>query len=140
VQPIEFGTYLKKCRKSKKLTIRQLDLYSGVSHSYISQLESGKRGIPSPEILKKFSKPLGIDYVELMEKAGYLEEVKLLKGMMGGELKARIPDKIDLQDKFVIDDLPIYMGDKELTPEMKRKLIDLAQLVFGTNDNSPKKN
>lgn len=70
----EFGTYLLKLRKSKKLSIRQLDLYSGVSHSYISQLERGLRGVPSPEILSKLSKPLGVDYEELMLAAGYMTQ------------------------------------------------------------------
>lgn len=72
----EFGEYLRKIRKSKKLTVRQLDLYSGVSHSYISQMERGARGIPTPEILKKLSKPLGVEYEELMRVAGYLKETK----------------------------------------------------------------
>lgn len=69
---VEFGLYLKKIRKEKKLTVRQLDLYSGVSHSYISQLERGVKGIPSPDILRKLSKPLGVDYESLMEQAGYI--------------------------------------------------------------------
>lgn len=68
----EFGEYLKELRKKKKLTIRQLDTYSGVSHSYISQMERGERGVPKPEILQKLSKPLGVKYEELMGKAGYL--------------------------------------------------------------------
>lgn len=69
----EFGSYLKTLRTQKKLTARQLDLYSGVSHSYISQMERGARGIPSPDILKKLAKPLGVDYEELMMKAGYFD-------------------------------------------------------------------
>ena len=67
-----FGEYLRQLRKAKKLTIRQLDLYSSVSNSYISQMERGERGIPSPEILNKLSKPLGVEYEELMERAGYI--------------------------------------------------------------------
>lgn len=69
----EFGVYLKRIRKAKKMTIRQLELYSNVSNAYISQLERGDRGIPSPDILKKLSQPLGVDYNELMEKAGYID-------------------------------------------------------------------
>lgn len=76
MEAVDFGSYLKGLRKGKKLTIRQLDLYSGVSHSYISQMERGSRGIPSPDILQKLSKPLGIEYEELMKKAGYIEENK----------------------------------------------------------------
>ena len=67
-----FGEYLRCLRKNKKMTIRQLELYSGVSNAYLSQLETGKRGIPSPEILKKLFNPLGVEYKELMIKAGYI--------------------------------------------------------------------
>jgi transcriptional regulator with XRE-family HTH domain len=70
----EFGSYLRELRKTKKLTIRQLDTYSGVSNSYISQMERGERGVPSPDILLKLSKPLGVEYAELMRVAGYITE------------------------------------------------------------------
>src|SRR5690625_3419220 len=56
------------------MTIRQLELYSGVSNSYLSQIENGNRGIPSPEIIKKLSKGLKIDYEDMMIKAGYFED------------------------------------------------------------------
>jgi SOS regulatory protein LexA len=68
----EFGNYLKKLRKENGLTIRQLTEKSGVSNAYLSQLETGKRGIPKPEILAKLHGPLNVGYDELMEKAGYI--------------------------------------------------------------------
>ncbi|ONK21193.1 immunity repressor protein [Bacillus sp. VT-16-64] len=71
----EFGEYIRKIRKNKKMTIRQLELYSGVSNSYLSQLENGKRGIPSADIIKKLAPPLGVSQTELMIKAGYIDEV-----------------------------------------------------------------
>lgn len=70
----EFGEYLRKLRKEKNLTIRQIETYSGVSNSYLSQVENGKKGIPSPSILKKLSKALKVDYNLLMIKAGHLDE------------------------------------------------------------------
>lgn len=75
----EFGDFIKGLRKEKKLTIRQLELYSGVSNAYISQVERGARGIPSPEILQKLSKPLGVKYELLMEKAGYITKEEIFK-------------------------------------------------------------
>lgn len=72
MNPKEFGTYLRSLRKEANLTMRKLDSLSGVSHSYISQLERGERGIPSPDILKKLAEPLGVEYGELMYEAGYL--------------------------------------------------------------------
>ncbi len=72
MNPKEFGDYLRSLRKDANLTMRRLDALSGVSHSYISQLERGERGVPSPEILKKMAGPLGVPYGELMYYAGYL--------------------------------------------------------------------
>lgn len=70
--PKRFGAYLKKLRKDNGLTIRELEKQSGVSNAYLSQLENGKRGIPTPDILMKIHEPLGVGYDELMEKAGYI--------------------------------------------------------------------
>ncbi|USK66269.1 transcriptional repressor LexA [Peribacillus frigoritolerans] len=69
---IEFGSYLRKLRKERGLSIRRLEEMSGVSNAYLSQIENGKRGLPSPEILKKIYEPLDVGYTELMEKAGYI--------------------------------------------------------------------
>jgi len=67
-----FGTYLKQLRKKRGLSIRQLSAFSGVSHSYLSQIESGKRGVPKPEILQKLAPILHISYEKIMKEAGYL--------------------------------------------------------------------
>jgi SOS regulatory protein LexA len=67
-----FGAFLKQLRKNQNLTIRQLEKQSGVSNAYLSQIENGKRGLPTPEILKKIHVPLGVGYDDLMEKAGYI--------------------------------------------------------------------
>ncbi len=74
MQP-EFGKYLQQLRLDKGLSIRQLANLSKVSHSYLSQVENGVRGIPSPDVLKKLAQPLGITYEELMQAAGYIEEI-----------------------------------------------------------------
>lgn len=70
---MNFYEALKRYRKQKGLTIRELAERSGVSTAYISQLEHGNRGIPSPEVLNKLSEGLNMSYSELMKVAGYLE-------------------------------------------------------------------
>ncbi len=60
-------------REWKGFSIRQLGALSGVSDSYLSQIERGERGVPKPEILAKLAKPLGVPYETLMMKAGYLQ-------------------------------------------------------------------
>lgn len=75
----KFGLWLKEMRKSRSLSTHELSNLSGVSQSYISHLESGrKKGMPSPEILKKLSVPLKVSYPELMRRAGYLDDGSLI--------------------------------------------------------------
>jgi transcriptional regulator with XRE-family HTH domain len=68
----EFGKHLKGLRKAAKLSMAKLAEASGVSQPYISQIERGERGVPSPEILKKLSTVLKTPYLDLMLKAGFL--------------------------------------------------------------------
>ena len=69
---MEFGEYLKKLREKRGFSIRNLALAAGVSNSYLSQIETGQRGIPSHRILRKLARPLKVDYEELLRAAGYL--------------------------------------------------------------------
>jgi transcriptional regulator with XRE-family HTH domain len=68
----EFGKHLKGLRKAAKLSMANLAEASGVSQPYISQIERGERGVPSPEILKKLSTVLNTPYLDLMLQAGFL--------------------------------------------------------------------
>jgi SOS regulatory protein LexA len=67
-----FGLYLRELRNNKKISMKKLEELSGVSNAYISNIENGKRGIPSPDVLKKLHGPLGVPYDELMERAGHI--------------------------------------------------------------------
>lgn len=69
-----FQEFLRAHREEKGYSIRGLAELTGISHTYLSQVETGKRGLPKPEILKKLYKPLGVDYRTLMEKAGYINQ------------------------------------------------------------------
>lgn len=72
----KFGKELKRIRKSKGLTISSLSERTGVSSSYISQIENGKRDTPQPELIKRLSRGLGVDYFILMRIAGYLDSAQ----------------------------------------------------------------
>lgn len=68
----ELGEYLEKIRKSKDLSLRQVDYKSDVSYSHLSMIEKGTRKA-SPLTLKELAKVYNLDYVDLYEKAGYLD-------------------------------------------------------------------
>ena len=70
---IEFGFYLKELREKAELTIRQVEIKSGISNSYLSLIENGKRGIPKPSILKKLAPVYKVPYEELLKAAGIIE-------------------------------------------------------------------
>lgn len=144
----EFGEYLKGLRREKKLTIRQLDLYSGVSNSYISQMERGSRGIPSPDILKKLSKPLGVTYEELMSKAGYFDSGEekfedLLRKVFKFFVIYMDKESQNLADLLKEIDSSINPSEYDfnetydyLTLEEKIKLLHLFLDMFLSNDGS----
>lgn len=69
-----FGKKLEALRKTKNLSQKQLAEEAGISPSYLSRVERGKRNIPHPGILKKMATPLGLSEAEILILAGYLPE------------------------------------------------------------------
>ena len=69
-----FGSYMKLLRKSKGLTLKQVESQAQVSNAYISQIERGLRRPPHPDILKRLAKAYDVPHRELLIAAGYLEE------------------------------------------------------------------
>lgn len=68
----ELGEYLEKIRKNKDLSLRQVDYKSSVSYSHLSMIEKGLRKA-LPLTLKELAKVYNIDYIDLLEKAGYID-------------------------------------------------------------------
>lgn len=129
MKAIEFGQYVKKLRKNKGMTIRQLELYSGVSNSYLSLLENGKRGIPSPEVLKKISVPLDHSYHDLMAKAGYLKDYDTINEYLEEapeDIKHLFsnPDILVNLDKMLKDVFILFIDLLGVTPDF---MVDLLE-------------
>jgi transcriptional regulator with XRE-family HTH domain len=69
-----FGSYMRRLRKSRGLTLKQVETHANVSNAYISQIERGLRKPPHPDILKRLAKTYDVPHRELLVAAGYLEE------------------------------------------------------------------
>lgn len=69
---IEFGNWLRRKRKEKRITLSQLGSLSGLSKSYLSQLENGKLENVTYRSLKSIA--IGLDL-----------PVGTLSGMVGGD-------------------------------------------------------
>lgn len=79
----ELGALLRGLRGKRSL--RDVAEATGLSHSYISDVEKGyRRGTktplnPSPDTLKKLSDAYDYPYEDLLEKAGYIEKSSLFR-------------------------------------------------------------
>lgn len=71
---MNFCDYLKQKRIENRLSQRDLSKLSGVSYSYLSQLETGARNVPKPQILKQLAPHLNVSYEELFKEVGYLTD------------------------------------------------------------------
>ena len=69
---IELGKFLKEIRENKKISLREVEKLTGVGYSHLSMIENGKRNV-TPALLKNLSNIYNIDYIDLYEKAGYLD-------------------------------------------------------------------
>ena len=69
--PSDLGEHLRSIRNERKLTLRDVELETGISNAYLSQIENGKISRPSPEVLHKLSEFYSLSYENLMQLAGY---------------------------------------------------------------------
>lgn len=118
-----FYEQLKEIRKSKGFTIREVADRSGVSSAYISQLENGQRGTPSPEILHKLSDGLASSYTELMKLAGYVEDEEL-----SGQ------DKKPVNLRRLLRERPIVLDGRTLSDRDIRWLDRMLTTMFAKDE------
>lgn len=68
----ELGLYLKKIREDRNLSLRQVDYKSDLSYSHLSMIENGVRK-PTALTLKELARVYNVNYIDLYEKAGYID-------------------------------------------------------------------
>lgn len=73
------------------MKLREVEEASGVSNAYLSQLETGKIGKPSPHILHKLASVYNVPYEMLMDRAGYLAGAESRRGEEPAARGSRIP-------------------------------------------------
>lgn len=123
---MNFGEYLKGLRIKRGLSSRELARRSEISQSYLSLVESGKRGIPKPEHLLKLAPHLDIEYMDLMKAAGYImnehefttEEEQFFKGLEEGTPLYELFEK----HKPTLDGKELTSNEMELAMTIIRNL------------------
>jgi transcriptional regulator with XRE-family HTH domain len=68
------GKVLKEARESRRLSLREIEIQSGISNAYLSQLENDKIKKPSANTLYKLAALFKLDFDDLMVTAGIVEK------------------------------------------------------------------
>lgn len=112
----KFGEFLREKRKEKGYTTRKLEKKTGVSNSYISQLERGERGTPSISIMEKLSAALDIPFYDMLLQARGME-------VLGNEVKLSNPTTIRVP---VLGTIPA--GKPVLAEENIKEWVDIPNM------------
>ncbi len=108
MQENNFGNYIKELRNECGLTLRQVYAQSGVSDSYLSQVENGLRGVPSADILKKLAPVYKKSYEEIFVAAGYLPAESATSALSRERSSlSRVANAIPIDESTIIM-LPVY--------------------------------
>jgi transcriptional regulator with XRE-family HTH domain len=92
------GEELKRGRDQGERSLQAVAEPAKITAPYLQKLERGAVETPSPRVLARLAKVLGLSYLRLMELAGYLDEEQL------AEIRLRAP-------------MPHPLADHQLSPE-----------------------
>jgi len=126
--------FIRKARKAKGISQRQLSMLSGISNSEISRIEAGSRKSTSPDVLKALADPLGVSYEELMVEAGYLSAQVAEREVPSGVGKTLddsggwtgLPDHGETSSDSVSRARPSGFGDATLDRESDAWLYEIS--------------
>lgn len=95
----ELGEYLKRLRKRKKLTARELGELTGYSQSHISGIENGQKGRPNEEFLRKYLLSLSDSSHEYVKYVDDINELYQLELITTEEFKDKFKDTFKNKDE-----------------------------------------
>lgn len=114
-----FGEWLKKHRKRCGMTLRDVEEKTGISNSYLSQIEGGSRNVPQIRILKELARVYTLSLSELLFRAGHDDDFNHDEH-----------EKIERLFEFVIRDPDFKFGTRlsgQLTTDAKKFIIELYE-------------
>ena len=71
----DFSDKLRKLRGEKGVSAREMSLSLGQNVNYINLIENGKRNV-TPALLRNLANLYNVDYLDLYEKAGYIDVIE----------------------------------------------------------------
>ena len=120
-----FGEYMKNLRDEQRLSLRDVAAQTGVSISYLTQIEHDRKKNPGPDILKKLAPLYNVPVRDLLKAAGYLEEVKPI---------LTDEEEVEMAFRYVMN-APRYKSGTRvkgvLTPDIKRFIVEMYEKATG---------
>jgi transcriptional regulator with XRE-family HTH domain len=116
-----FGSFLKKTRKSKKVTQEQLAAFLKVSSVYIHQLETSKVDAPNKSKCSLIAETLDIDPDLVWNKA---KEQKLLRFLNKEQIINNLDEPVTYSEKLLID---LY---RNLSDEVRKDFIGMIYMLL----------
>ena len=121
----ELGPLLRRLRGDNSL--RDVRRLTGISNSYLSQIERGDRR-PGPSVLKRLASLYGVDVQDLLKRAGYLEEPEDVA------LRDDEPQEVERAYQYVLADPHFQVGtrpDGPLSLNAKRFIVEMYERFTG---------
>lgn len=137
-----FGWYLKQLREKRGWSMNQLAQAAEISGSQISRIESGLRGVPKPQTIRKIADALDGSYEELMKQAGYLEDEHPLPPSTADMTIPEWATSRDKRDfkKMLEDDGELMFDGIPLDQEDKQRIKDVLTGLFWEAKQMNKRN
>ena len=119
---MKLNEYIKLERKRNKLTLMNLARKANISYGMLYRLEDESIRKPKPDLLKKVSEALNLDYQKLLKMAGYLEGVVEKK------------DVVEKKEYVIYDFKSCFdVSKKEV---FKKTYINLSDVDFYVSNNT----
>jgi transcriptional regulator with XRE-family HTH domain len=139
----EFGEYLRKIRKLKKITIRELAHSTGISQSYLSQIETGSRGVPTEEVLLRLANGLGVNFADILKESGrenaFDGSIRHLINLFGSAIASQTSYSDAVEEEFIGLLIDLFEEAGKSTVYNNDALISnheqYAELIIKTGDN-----
>ena len=124
----DFGDYLRSLREQQKMSLREVAAKTGVSVSYITQIENGRRKAPGPDVLKKLAPAYNVPVRDLLKAAGYLDDIEPIKPSVSEE------EEIDRAYRYAQSDPQFKFGTRitgPVTNDVKRFIVEMYEKATG---------
>lgn len=97
----QLGIYLKSIRNSLHISLREVNTRTGISFTHLNMIENGKRNV-SPALLRNLADLYNVDYLDLYEKAGYID-------LIDDEKKNKIDNNIQGMPEKVTSSATVFV-------------------------------